>query len=150
VRHGFTITEANAAAVAAMLAVTSGDDTAALAARRRMAPLLAGPQDPFLHATSRLIMSWILPITSDFEGSLREATGALEELRGQDEPVFTAIAAVSAAVMEMVLGRYDWALRHLREARALSEHAGGDWLPACSRAQLAILSVLRGRLASGG
>jgi predicted ATPase len=132
--------------VAAMLAVSSGEDAAALAARRRMAPLLAGTQDPFLHATSRLIMSWILPITSDFEGALREATDALEGLAGQDEPVFTALAALSAAVTEMVLGRYDWALRHLRKARALSEGAGSDWLPACGRAQLAILSVLRGRL----
>jgi predicted ATPase len=132
--------------VAAMLAVSSGEDAAALAARRRMAPLLAGTQDPFLHATSQLIMSWILPITSDFEGALREATDALEGLRGQDEPVFTALAALSAAVTEMVLGRYDWALRHLRKARALSEGAGSDWLPACGRAQLAILSVLRGRL----
>jgi len=130
---------------AAMLAVSSGDDAAALAARRLLTPLLAGIQDPFLHATSRLIMSWIFSITSDFEDALREATGALEELRGRDE-VFTTIAALTAAVTEMVLGRYDWALRHLHEARALSEQTGGDWLPACARAQLAILSVLRGSL----
>ena len=33
---------------AAMIAVNTGDDTAALAARQRLAPLLAGISDPFL------------------------------------------------------------------------------------------------------
>ena len=108
---------------AAMLAVSSGDDAAALAAGRSLAPLIAGIQDPFLHAVSRLVISMTLPITSDFDGALREAKGALEELRGQDEPVFTAIAAFCAAAAEMALGRYDRALRHLREARALSDEA---------------------------
>ena len=130
---------------AAVLAVSSGDDAAALAARRRLAPLMAGIQDPFLHAVSRLIMAWTLPIVSDFDGALREATGALGELRGQDELVFTALTAFSAGAMEMVLGRYERAQRHLREARALSERAGGDWLPAFARAQAGILAVLRGR-----
>ena len=37
---------------AAVIAVDTGDDTAALAARQRLAPLLAGIQDPFLHAVS--------------------------------------------------------------------------------------------------
>ena len=37
---------------AAVLAVDAGDDTAALAARQRLAPLLAGISDPFLHAAS--------------------------------------------------------------------------------------------------
>ena len=81
---------------AAVIAVDTGDDTAALAARQRLAPLLAGIDDPFLHAASQLAMAWTLPITGDFDGALREVTVALEELRGQDEPVFTAIAAFTA------------------------------------------------------
>ena len=80
------------------------------------------------------------------DGALREAAASLEELRGQDEPVFTAMAAFTAGSLEMALGRYDDALRHLREARDLAERSGGDWLAAGSRVQLGILAVLRGRL----
>jgi Domain of unknown function (DUF4062) len=83
--------------VAAVLAVDTGDDAAALAARERLAPLLAGIQDPFLHAVSQLAMAWSLPIAGDLDGALREVAVSLEELRDQDEPVFTAIAAFGAA-----------------------------------------------------
>ena len=124
----------------------TGDDTAALAARQRLAPLLAGIEDPFLHAISQLAMAWSLPITGDFDGALREVAVSLEELRGQDEPVFTAMAASTAGYLETTLGRYDDALRHLREARDLAERYGADWLLAGSRVQLGILAVLRGGL----
>ena len=132
--------------VAAVLAVDTGDDMAALAARQRLAPLLAGIQDPFLHAVSHLAMAWTLPITGDFDGTLRETAVSLEELRGQDEPVYTAVAAFTASSVETTLGRYDDALDHLREARDLADRPGGDWLGAGSRVQLGILDVLRGRL----
>jgi len=131
---------------AAVVALDIGDDTAALAARQRLAPLLTGIQDPFLHATSQLALAWTLPITGDFDGALREVTVALEELRAQDEPVFTALAAFTAGTMDIALDRYDDALRHLREARDLAERSGGDWLTAGPRVQLAILAVLRGSL----
>jgi hypothetical protein len=72
--------------------------------------------------------------------------GSLEELRGQDEPVFTAIAAFGAGSLEMALGRHDDASRHLREARDLAERFGGDWLTAGCQAELGILEVLHGRL----
>jgi hypothetical protein len=62
---------------AAVLAVDTGDDTAALAARERLAPLLAGTQDPFLHAVSQLAMAWTLPIAGGFAGALREVTASL-------------------------------------------------------------------------
>jgi len=68
---------------AMVLAVDIGDDAAALAARQRLAPLLAGTSDPFLHAVSQLAMAWTLPIAGDFDGALREVTVSLEELRGQ-------------------------------------------------------------------
>ena len=38
-------------------------------------------------------MAWTSPIAGDFDGALREALVALEELRGQDEPFWTAVAA---------------------------------------------------------
>jgi tetratricopeptide (TPR) repeat protein len=71
---------------------------------------------------------------------------ALDELHGQDEPVFTAIAAFTAGSLETALGRYDDALRHLREVRDLAERSGGAWLGAGARVQLGILAVLRGGL----
>jgi tetratricopeptide (TPR) repeat protein len=131
---------------AAVLAVDVADDAATLAARQRLAPLLTGISDPFLHAVARLAMAWTLPIGGDFDGALREAAISLEELRGQDEPVFTGMAAFTTGSLEMALGRYDDALPHLREARDLAEQIGGDWLAAGPWVQLAILAVLRGRL----
>jgi tetratricopeptide (TPR) repeat protein len=130
---------------AAVTAVSTGDDTAALAARERLAPLLAGISDPFLHAASQLALALTLPFAGDFDGALQEATVALQELRGQDEPVYTAIAALVAGFLDMALGRYDDALQHLREARDLAERVGGDWLAAGPRVHLGILDVLRGR-----
>src|SRR5208337_1392916 len=47
---------------AAVLAGDIGDDAAALAARQRLAPVLPGIQDPFLHAVARLAMAWTLPV----------------------------------------------------------------------------------------
>jgi predicted ATPase len=138
--------QAELAWAAAVLAVDTGDDAAALAARQRLEPLLPGISDPFLHAVARLAMAWTLPIAGDFDGALREAAVSLEELQGQDEPVFTGMAAFTAGSLEMALSRYDDALRHLLEARDLAERTGGDWLAAGPRVQLAILAVLRGRL----
>jgi tetratricopeptide (TPR) repeat protein len=131
---------------AAVLAVDTGDDAAALAARQRLAPLLAGISDPFLHAVAQLAMAWTSPITGDFDGALRETALSLQELRRQDEPFFTAIAAFTAGSLEIASGRYDDALQHLREARDLAERSGGDSVAAGSQVQLGILAVLRGRL----
>ena len=131
--------------VAAVTAVDTGDDAAALAARQRLAPLLAGIGDRFLHAASQLAMSWTLPIAGDFDGALREAAVSLEEFLGQDEPVFTAMAAFTVGSVETALGRYDDAVRHLREARVVADRASGDWLAAGRQVQLGILAVLQGR-----
>jgi ATP/maltotriose-dependent transcriptional regulator MalT len=87
-----------------------------------------------------------MPVTGDFDGALREVTASLEELRRQDEPMFTAIAAFTAGSLDLALGRYDDALGRLRETRDLAERVGGAWLAAGSRVQLGILGVLRGRL----
>jgi predicted ATPase len=129
--------------VAAVLAM---DDASALQARLRLAPLLNGISEPFLHALARLAMAWSLPIGGDFAEALREAVVSLEELRGQDEPVFTAMAAFTAGSLETALDRYDDALRHLQEAHDLAERVGGDWPAAGTRVQLGILAVLQGRL----
>jgi tetratricopeptide (TPR) repeat protein len=138
--------QAELAAVAAVLGAVTGDDTAALAARQGLASLVAGISDSFLRATCQLAMAWTLPITGDYDGALREGAVPLEELRGQDEPVYTAIAASYVGSLEMTLGRYDDALRHLCEARDLAERCGADWLLAASPVQLGVLAVLQGRL----
>jgi predicted ATPase len=129
---------------AAALAGDIGDDTAVLAARQRLAPLLPGIQDPFLHAVARLAMAWTMPVAGDYGGALREAAVSLEELRGQDEPIFTAMAAYTVGALDTALGRYDDASRDLREARDLAERVGGDWLAAGAQVQLGILDVVRG------
>jgi predicted ATPase len=131
--------------VASVTAVNAGDDAAALAARERLAPLLDGIQDPFLHAASQLALAWTLTVEGDFDGARQGVTVALQELRRLDEPVYTAIAAFVAGSLDTALGRYDDALRRLREARDLAERSGGRWLTASPRVQLGILYVLRGR-----
>jgi hypothetical protein len=74
------------------------------------------------------------------------ALTSLEELRGQDEPFWTALAAFTVGSVETALGRYDDALGHLREVRDLAERLDNAWLAAWSRMQLGTLAVMRGRL----
>jgi predicted ATPase len=130
---------------AASIAAEVGDDTAALAARERLEPLLATIDEPFLHAACRLVLAWTSPIIGDFDGALREASASLEEFRGQDEPFSIALAAFTAGSLETALGRYDDALGHLREARDLAERFDSTWLAAGSRVQLGILDIAQGR-----
>ncbi len=138
--------QAELAWAAVVTATDVGNDPAALAARQRLAPLLPGIQDSFLHAAAQLAMAWTLPITGDFDGALREVTASLEEFRSQDEPIFTAMAEFTAGSVDTALGRYDDALPHLREALDLVDLPKGDWLAAGSRVQLGILAILRGSL----
>ena len=74
-----------------------------------------------------------------------EASVCLEQLRGQDEPFWTALAAFTAGLVEMTVGRHDDALRHLTEMRDVAERFGNTWLAAVSRVQLGILAVAQGR-----
>jgi predicted ATPase/class 3 adenylate cyclase len=131
---------------ATVIAIAAGDDAAALAACQRLAPLLEEIKDPFLHAIGQLAMGWTSPITGDLEGALREVSVSLEQLRGQHEPFWTALAAYTAAVLETALGRPDWAQQHLGETHELADRLGYAWLTAMSRVQLGILAVVQGRL----
>jgi predicted ATPase len=130
---------------AAVTAVEVGDDAAVLLARQRLAPLLAGIDDPYLQAVSQLAMAWTAPIVGDLDGALRQALVSLEQLRGQDEPYWTAAAVFTAGFVETAVGRYGDALRHLREARDLAERLDNAWLVASSRVQLGTLALVRGR-----
>jgi tetratricopeptide (TPR) repeat protein len=127
-------------------ALEVGDDSAALAARDRLAPMLGGIQDSYLHALSDLAMAWTSPIVGDFDGALRQASISLEEFRSQDEPFWMVLAVGAAAGLETVVGRYDEALGHLRKGRDLEERFDNAWLATYSRVQLGILAVAQGRL----
>jgi tetratricopeptide (TPR) repeat protein len=123
-----------------------GDDQAVLAARQRLGPLLDGIDDPYLQAVSQLAMAWTAPVVGDLDGALRGALASLEQLRGQDEPFWTALALGTAGLVETSVGRHDDAQRHLREARDLGKRFDDAWMAAWSRVQLGTLAVVRGRL----
>lgn len=132
------------AAVTALEVV--GDPAAAMAARERLALLLPEIQDPFLRAVSQLAIGGISAIVGDFGGALRETSASLEQLRGQDEPFWTGVVVLTAGLVEIAMGRYDDALRHLDEGRDLAERFDNAGLAAWSGVQLGSLAVARGRL----
>jgi predicted ATPase len=138
--------QAELAWTATVIANEIGDDTAAMAACRRLAPLLEKIQDPFLHAIGQLATAWTSPLTGNLDGALREVSVSLEQLRGQDEPFWTALASYSAAVLETTVGRPDDAVHHLRETRDLADRFDYAWLTAMSRVQLGTLAIVQGRL----
>ena len=133
---------------ATVVASELGDDRAALAARRRLEPLLEEIQDedPLLHAICQLVMGSTAPMTGDFEGALKEVSATLEELRDQDEPFWTAVAAFTAGAVEIALGHRDSALQHLRVTREVADRNDYPWLTAISHLQLGTLAVAQGRL----
>jgi len=71
---------------------------------------------------------------------------SLEELRSQDEPFFTAMAAFTAGAAETALGRPDGALQHLAVMRDLADRFGYTWLTASAQLQLGGLAIRQGRL----
>ena len=122
------------------------DDPAALAASQRLASLLARIEDPFLHTMAQLVIAWSAPIRGDIGGALQGLLAALAEFRGQDEPYWMAVVALSAGYLETTVGRYEDALGHVREAQDLAERFDYSWLAAWSLVQLGILDVAQGRL----
>jgi len=134
---------------AALNALEVGDDGTALAARQQLAALRDVIDDPFLHAVCQLAIAWATPLTGDYDGALRAASAALDELHGQHEPLWTALAAGTLGSLETSTGRCDDALRHLREIRDLADRFDSAWLAAWSRAQLGTVAVLQGQLDQG-
>ncbi|HEX6756774.1 MAG TPA: DUF4062 domain-containing protein, partial [Mycobacteriales bacterium] len=118
------------ASTAAATGLEVGDDRMALTAGERLAPVLDGIEDPYLRAVSRLVMSWASGIVGDFDGALEQASVSLDQLRAQDELFWTAVAAYTAGLVEMTVGRYDDARRHLTEMRELAEPLDNPWLAA--------------------
>jgi predicted ATPase len=133
-----------AAAVTALEVV--GEDQATPAVSQRLGSLLAGIRDdPYLRVVSRMARAGIAAVAGDLDGTLREELACLEELHGQDEPYWTAVAIVTCGLVETALGRHEAALGHLHEARDLAgrfDHAG---LSAWAQVQRGILALARGR-----
>src|SRR5262249_56605103 len=88
---------------------------------------------------------WTSGIGDDFDRALQGALASLEQLRGQDEPFWTALAVYTAGLVELTIGRHDDALRHLTEMRDLADRLANPWLAAISRAYLGTLAVAQGR-----
>ena len=130
---------------AAVTGVQLGDDTAAVAAKSRLEPLLGRFDDPFLEAVAHLAMAWVLPIVDDFDGALREASVSRQHLRDQDEPFWTAIAIDTLGELEVAIGRLDDAQPHLRQVRELSRQFDKAWL-SVSWSQDATIAIMQGRL----
>jgi len=131
---------------AAVIANEVGDDPSALAAGERLAPLLDGIDDPYLHAVCQLAMAWIASIGDDLDGAVRAAAVSVEQLSRLDEPFWTALAAGSLAFLETAVGRYDDAISHLTAARELGERLDNAWITAGTLAQLGTVAVAQGRL----
>jgi predicted ATPase len=131
---------------AALTAIEVGDDEAAVSAHQGLAPLLDEIGDPYLDGLSHLAVAWTSPIVEDFEGALERALDAVELLRGQDEPFWTAVALATAGTIELSVTRYDDALRHLNQARDLGAGVDSAWQTAFSQAQLGLLAALQGQL----
>jgi predicted ATPase len=129
------------------IALEVGDDPAALAAGRRLGPLLPEIDDAYLQGISQLAIAWTTPTAGDFDDALRRALLSVEQLRGLDEPYWTAIALLTSGTLEAVVGRYDDALGHFLEGQDLADRSDYPWLAAWSRAQLSGLAMSRGRLA---
>jgi len=131
---------------ALVTALEVGDDAAAVPACRRLEPLLSEIQDPFLRAVSQLAVAWAAPLVGDLDRALRQALQALEEFRGQDEPLWTALTLGSLGFIEVAFGRDDEALGHVNEARDVAERLDNAWLAAWLRAIPARDAVNSGRL----
>jgi predicted ATPase len=128
---------------AAAIANEVGDPAPAV--RARLASALDQVDDPFVTASSRLLLASLSALVADVEGVLREASAALEQLRSQDEPFWTAVAASTTGAAEMVLGRFDDAFRHLSEVRDVGERVDNPGLTAWAVVQLGSLAVAQGR-----
>ena len=118
---------------AAATGVEVGDDQAALAARERLAPLLDGIGDPYFRAVSQLVMAWTSGIVGDFDGAIRgRRCPWSSSVAGR--AIWTALAAYTTGLVEITVGRYDDAQRHLTEMRDLAERSatpGSPPSPAC-------------------
>jgi predicted ATPase len=131
---------------AAVIAVEGSDESAALAARERLAPLLDHIDDDYLQAVSELAVAWTSGLLADVDRAHREAAVSLRRLRRLDEPLWTVLALVTLGALETATGRYDDAERHLLEVGDLAVRFDMTWVGVASLISLATLGLARGRV----
>jgi len=132
--------------LAAAVTARELDDAAALAARDRLRSLLNTIREPYLHAASQVAMAQASAITGNLDDAVHEAAAGLNELRGQYEPFWTAMALISLGTIEVALGRYDDALSHLGEMSDLANRFSDARFVAAAQLMLGSLALARGRL----
>jgi hypothetical protein len=133
---------------AAIVITDVGDDTAAPAARQRLAPAWEAMKDmdPFLYALSALTMAGLSAIEGDLNGALDAARVSTDQLRTMDEPFWTALGMLQVGFLEIVMGRFDDALDHLLEVRQRAARFDSTWLGAWTGGALGNLAIIQGRL----
>ncbi len=131
---------------ALLVHMETGDDEAALSASEHLTPLLGTLDDGYVKAVSELAMAWAMPILGDYDGALSGTLRALEQFRRLDEPVWTAVALVTAGTFESTLGRRDDAQRHLSEAHDRASQVDSGWVVAWCQVELGIVATEQGRL----
>ena len=131
---------------ATIIALQAGDDSLGLEASLRLAPLLDGIEDPHLRAVSELALAWASPIQGDVDRTERLALSSHERFRSRNEPLWTAVSAITAGLVEMGAGRYDDAIGPLSEGHDLAERFDSVWLTALAKTELGALAVRQDRL----
>jgi predicted ATPase len=130
----------------AMTAREVDDIAATHAAHDRLERVLGSIQDRYLHAVSELAMAATSAVVGDFDGGLQEASRSLDQLRTQDEPLWTAMALLIVGTLETAVGREGDALRHLTDMRELANRSDNARLIAAASVQLGSLAARQGRL----
>jgi predicted ATPase len=135
---------------AVVVELEASDEPAAVATSERLEPLLDQIDDPYLDAVCRLPIAWSSVLTGDLDRGVRAASESLAKLRGQDEPIWTVVALTTLGSLEMGVGHYDDAARHMSEVRDQAERWDDARLRISSRVSLGTLALLRGRLDGAG
>ncbi|MCL3819354.1 ATP-binding protein [Aeromicrobium wangtongii] len=127
-------------------ALEAGDAEAARAASAELAPLLDEVGDSYLEALSHLLMSWVSVLVRDWDAAGAAVTTALGKLRSLDEPLWAALAAITAGSVEIALGHHETARLHTMEAQRLAGRFDNPWLATVSRVHLALAALTRDEL----
>lgn len=131
--------------VAALAALDVGDDSAARAAGEGLAAVADEIDDPYLCALCDLAIAWVSAIDDDIGRGLEQALRSVERLHALDDPVWLAVALLTAGGLEVAMGLQDAALRDLNELRELAAGFDNSALAAICRAQLGALARDRGQ-----
>jgi hypothetical protein len=132
---------------AAMDAIEAADEPAAVTLRERLRTQVDHLADPYLCGVSQLVMAVTSGgIAGEYERTVREASLSLRQLRDGDEPLWTAMAALTLGGLETVAAKHDDAYRHLTEARDLADSFDNALVAAASRVSLGALLVEQRRL----